>query len=167
MKKSSGNTSKKKGGKSTNWFETQAMKAQTPQEALDSANTQPTKTNQPDYKPVAEAPIVKVQAKSKREVEHYEAAYAFAQRMSDPKNDTRMTIHLNMQDELVFNMPEDEHYKALWEKGELMLLVAFPRNWKTMPLSISEEEAEEFDELDTDDGRFDFLYETGMSVFEG
>lgn len=162
MKKSSGNTQKKKGGKAVNWFEAQAAKGE-----QSNAPQKPQQAKQMDFKPLDEAPIVKVQMKSKREAAHYEAAFAFAMRMSDAKSEERMTVHLNMQDELVFNMPEDESYEALWKKGELMLLVAFPRNWKTMSLNLSEDEEEDFDDLDTDEGRFDYLYETGMAIYEG
>lgn len=152
MNKKNSNKPSKKSGKSFNWFE---------------APKQTPKKQEVDYKPVVEAPIIKVQAKSTKEAAHYEAAFAFAQRMSDPNSSEQMTVHLNMQDELLFNMKQDETYKTLWEKGELMLLVAFPRNWKTVALNLSEEEADDFDDLDTDEGKFDYLYETGMAVFEG
>ena len=167
MKKKTNSTANKKSGKSGNWFETQAMKNQVSQNSKPESSGKTAKAQHADYKPVAEAPIIKVQAKSKKEAAHYEAAYAFAQRMSDPNSSEQMTVHLNMQDELVFNIKQDEVYQSLWTKGELMLLVAFQRNWKTAPLQISEEEADEFDDLDTDEGKFDYLYETGMAVFEG
>lgn len=167
MKKKASNTPHKKSGKSVNWFEAQAMKNQASPQAKSESSKQTAKPKQADYKPVTEAPIIKVQAKSKKEAEHYEAAYAFAQRMSDPNSSEQMTVHLNMRDELEFNIKQDDRFQALWESGELMLLVAFPRNWKTAPLQISEEEADEFDDLDTEEGKFDYLYETGMAVFEG
>lgn len=154
------NNSKGKSKNGGNWFKAQEEKKTTPLEKNSSK-----KPSAAAYKPVEEAPIIQVQMKSKREAAHFEAAYAFAQRMSDPKSEEVMTVHLNMQDELVFNILKDEHYERLWQVGELMLLVEFPRNWKTAELDIPEDEADDFDDIDSDADKFDYLYETGMAVY--
>lgn len=162
------NTSGGKGSKqkSVNWFKEQEKKQSTLATPPQSDENRFQNKQGSDYQPLDEAPIVKVQMKSKKEAEHFEAAYAFALKTSDPSSSEVMTVHLNMKDELIFNMEQDQTYLELWERGELMRLVAFPRNWRQAPLELSEEDEDSFGSLETDEDRFDYLYETGMAIYE-
>ena len=161
-------TQKNKGtqrGKSAakNWFVEQENK----QIAAKSKPIE--KEKQTTYKSLEMLPIVKVQMNSSREAEHFKAAYQFALKNSDPKSTEIMTVHLDMKDEIHFNMIQDEAFQTMWKKGELMQLIAFPKNWKTMPMEMEVEIDEEEDDdmtFETDEDRFDYLYETGMSVCE-
>ncbi len=162
-------TQKNKGtqrGKSAakNWFVEQQNKQDLPKTKV------PAQEKQTTYKSLEILPIVKVQMNSNREAEHFKAAYQFALKNSDPKSTEIMTVHLDMKDEIHFNMIQDEAFQAMWKKGELMQLIAFPKNWKTMPIEMEAELDEEEDDdlnFETDEDRFDYLYETGMSVYEG
>lgn len=166
MKTSSKNKGKSTGkSNSKNWFLEQQKPA--PSKAK---SDQGTKNN--SYQSLETLPIVKVQMKSNREAEHFEKAYQFALKNSDPHSQEIMTVHLNMRDEVQFNMVQDEAFQNVWKRGELMLLVAFPKNWKTMDMKVFldlEEMDEDEDELDFDsqEDRFDYLYENGMAVYEG
>lgn len=155
---------------SNNWFiQQQNASNQNSNSEKDNSSKMPKAST---YKSLETLPIVKVQMNSKREAEHFERAYQFALKNSDPKSQEIMTVHLDMKDEVHFNMVQDEAFKAAWQKGELMLLVAFPKNWKTMNLMADldleelEEDAEDFD-FDSPEDRFDYLYENGMAVYEG
>ncbi len=161
-------TQKNKGtqrGKSNakNWFVEQQQKQAAPKSKM------PAEEKQESYKSLETLPIVKVQMNSSREAEHFQTVYQFALKNSDPKSSEIMTVHLDMKDEIHFNMVQDEAYQSLWKKGELMLLVAFPKNWKTMNIEVDPDMEDEDEDMtfDTDEERFDYLYEIGMSVYEG
>lgn len=141
--------------KKQNWFQQQANKEKTKQKD----------TAKPSFKPLKKLPILDVLHKSKKEEAHFKEAFAFAKKVSDPNSHDMQTIHLNMQDQLVFNMPQDETYQRLWESGQLLLLVEFPKCWETMPLTIDDEWDDEPEEILDDFDRFDYLYETGLKVY--
>ncbi len=165
MKNSSRQVAK---NKQNNWFKAQEEKKSFGKSPVKPAATEAQKGTAADYKELEEAPIVKVQMNSSKEEEHFEAAFAFAMKMSDPNSSEMMTIHLNMRDDLIFNMKQNHVYKALWEKKELMLLVEFPRNWKTLKPAVElDDEEDAFDDLEDDADKFDYLYETGMAIYEG
>lgn len=149
-----------KKGNNANWF--------LAQEAKKGAVAKPSvKAPKEEYKEV-NLPIVKVQMNSKKEDQHFNEALAFARNVSDARSTDIQTVHLNMKDELVFNMKQDEAFEALWKAGELMLLIAFPKNWKTMDLSGLElDEDDDLEDLEDEYERFDYLYENGMAVYEG
>ena len=64
-------------------------------------------------------------------------------------------------------MKQDEAFEASWKAKEHMCLIAFPRNWKTMPIAdLDDEDAEDYD-LNDPAERFEYLYEVGMFIFEG
>jgi hypothetical protein len=161
-------------GKNVNWFKQQDEKRiaagggpkPSKKNAAPGKTAQPAKSA-PDFRKVDDAPILTVQMNSKNEERHFEEAFTFAQMVSDPSSDAIMTIHLNMNDELVFNMKQDETFDQLWKQKKLMLLVAFPKNWKTMTIDAFDDEDDEPIELETDMDRFDYLYEAGMSMYEG
>lgn len=168
MKKNNSGNKNTKANK-VNWFKSQEeKKAET---ASGSQAGVTIRENKPSsgYKQLEDAPILKMQMNSKKESEHFAAAYAFAQKVSDPSSDEIMTIHLNMKDELVFNIKKDDAYEAQWKSGELMLLVAFPKNWKSIQVSVDadDDEDDEFLDIDSDEDKFDYLYETGMALYEG
>lgn len=148
---------------SKNWFVEQQQKQAVPKSQI------PAEEKTESYKSLETLPIVKVQMKSNREEEHFKAAYQFALKSSDPKSSEVMTVHLDMQDEIHFNMEQDEAFKSAWKKGELMLLIAFPKNWKTMTIEADPDMEDEDEDMsfETDEDKFDYLYETGMSVYEG
>lgn len=155
---------------SKNWFLEQQNAAVQKSDSEKSKPAQMPKAS--TYKSLEALPIVKVQMNSKREAEHFERAYQFALQNSDPNSQDIMTVHLDMNDEIHFNRVQDEAFQIAWQKGELMLLVAFPKNWKTMDLTAHlelEEMDEDEDDLDFDapEDRFDYLYENGMAVYEG
>jgi hypothetical protein len=160
MSKHSKGGSKGKGS-NVNWFKEQDEKrlaAGNKVKAVKPAN---------DYRQADDAPILRVQMNSKNEEKHFEESLAFAQRVSDPESTEVMTVHLNMDDELVFNMVQDESFDRLWKEGKLMLLVSFPRNWKTMAIeAVDEEDDDDTPDLESDTDRFDYLYESGMAVYE-
>lgn len=167
------NNKGKQAGKnnSKNWF-LEKEKSETTKSGSEKSNpVQKAKTS--TYKSMEALPIVKVQMKSKREAEHFEKAYQFALKNSDPNSQEIMTVHLDMKDEIHFNMIQDESFQKAWQKGELMLLVAFPKNWETMELTAEpdledfEEDEEEDLDFDSPEDRFDYLYENGMAVYEG
>lgn len=140
-----------------NWF--------SDQQKLKSNQVDAVKTN--DFEAIENAPILEVQLKSNRDEEHFKHALSFALSVSSADSTEIQTIHLNMKDELVFNMPKDESFKELWEKKELMLLVEFPRNWKTMPITLTEDDEDEYGDLKDPEERFDYLYENGMALYQG
>lgn len=163
-----------KNKKEKNWFVQQEQKKAQLQATAPSKST-PVKAA-PVKVVAVKNPILTVLEKSKKEAQHYKDALAFAHQVSHAKDSALQTIHLTMADTLVFNMPKDGDYKQLWEKGQLALLVTFPRNWKhitlkaliqSMDLDLDEidEEFEDWDHLDAND-RFDLLFEIGLSVYQ-
>lgn len=148
--------------KNVNWFKEQENKAA----AKAKTDLKPKNNAHADYKEVA-APILKLQINPKVEASHFEDSFAFAMKMSDPKSNDLMTIHMDMHLKLHFNMKQDEAFEASWKAKELMCLIAFPRNWKTMPIAdLDDEDAEDYD-LNDPAERFEYLYEVGMFIFEG
>lgn len=124
------------------------------------------------------SPILSVLEKSKKEDDHFQSALAFANKVSDPKSTAIQTVHVTMQDTLVFNMKKDAEYNSLWTSQQLAQLVAFPRNWKTIGLrdlikvlaidldDFDDDGDNDFDEWDdlSAEERFDLLFETGLQV---
>ncbi|MCK8060447.1 MULTISPECIES: hypothetical protein [unclassified Fusibacter] len=147
---------KKKSNKKPNYFQQQEANKKNPEPKRDKAH----------YKEVKKAPILKVLEKSQNEEAHFDACYRFAKKMSDPNSTEIQTVHLNMKDQLLFNMEQDEEFTRLWQAHELLLLVEFPKNWKTMEIDTGEEyDDDDFDFEDVEE-RFDYLYETSMRIYE-
>lgn len=147
--------------KNVNWFKEQENKAA----AKAKAEQKPKNNSMGDYKEVA-APILKVKISPKQEASHFDDSLAFAMKMSDAKSPEVMTIHMDLMGNLHFNMKQDEAFQKLWTSKQLMCLVAFPRNWKTMQITdIDDEDAEDYDLSDPTE-RFEYLYETGMFICE-
>ncbi len=158
--------------KNTNWFE-QNQKSNNPKEATQK-KASASKVIE------VKSPILSVLEKSKKEDLHYREALAFAYKHSNAKNDILHTVHLTMQDTLVFDIPKDAAYEKLWRQHELALLVSFPANWKSISLAgiskalqIDPESDDLFEDADFDewdhleaDERFDLLYETGLRIYE-
>lgn len=111
-------------------------------------------------------PILNVKITPEKEAAHFQAAFDYAMKMSNPNSTEMITIHMTMDGNLLFDAVQDDHFKTLWANKELMCLIEIPRNWKTMTLIDLDEEALEDLDLDNPEDRFDYLYETGMFIAE-
>lgn len=123
------------------------------------------KVKESTYK-AAKAPILDVKLSPSEEENHYKACLDYCLKMSSKGSQGRIQVHMDMNKKLHFNMPQDEHFKDLWQSKKLLCLIDLPQDWKTMPIeALDEEDAEDYD-LNDPLERFDYLYETGMSYCE-
>lgn len=119
-----------------------------------------------------EAPILQVLSTTKQETKHYQAVAAFIKKESRPGDKQVVKAYLTMEDKVIFNPTENGAFKALWESGQLALLIALPRCWQDLSLEslatlldldLEDDDFEEWSQL-TIDERIDILYENSLSV---